>query len=134
RAGIQELAGSRELIRRERDALGPWTTAQKSTLVAFVLTVLMWFGPGLVALWPMLFGSDGAGEPPVSARLSGLTRSLPEGVAAVLGAGLLFVLPGGRTATGERRAAITWSEAVQIDWGVVLLYGGGFALGVLAEK
>lgn len=134
RAGIPELAGSRELIRRERAALGPWTTAQKSTLIAFVLTVLMWFGPGLVALWPMLSGSDSAKDASASASVSGLTRSLPEGVAAVLGAALLFLLPGGRTASGERRAVITWSEAVEIDWGVVLLYGGGFALGVLAEK
>jgi sodium-dependent dicarboxylate transporter 2/3/5 len=27
-----------------------------------------------------------------------------------------------------------WREAVKIDWGVVLLYGGGVALGVLAGK
>ena len=27
---------------------------------------------------------------------------------------------------------MTWPEAVRIDWGVVLLYGGGFALGVLS--
>jgi sodium-dependent dicarboxylate transporter 2/3/5 len=39
---------------------------------------------------------------------------------------LLFVLP------GDRGRAITWEDAVRIDWGVVLLYGGGFALGVLS--
>jgi solute carrier family 13 (sodium-dependent dicarboxylate transporter), member 2/3/5 len=39
---------------------------------------------------------------------------------------LLFILP------GDEGPAITWQEAVQIDWGVVLLYGGGFALGVLS--
>ncbi|MCY2964898.1 MAG: SLC13 family permease, partial [Planctomycetota bacterium] len=30
--------------------------------------------------------------------------------------------------------AIGWKEAAQIDWGVVLLYGGGFALGELSNK
>jgi solute carrier family 13 (sodium-dependent dicarboxylate transporter), member 2/3/5 len=55
-----------------------------------------------------------------------LGRQLPEGVAALLGAMLLFILP------GEEGPAITWQDAVQIDWGVVLLYGGGFALGVLS--
>src|SRR6185437_10033276 len=55
-----------------------------------------------------------------------LTQRLPEGVAALLGAMLLFVLP------GDQGRAISWKEAVQIDWGVVLLYGGGFALGVLS--
>jgi len=56
-----------------------------------------------------------------------VNRRLPEAVAALAGAVLLFLLPGRE---GER--AITWEEAVQIDWGVVLLYGGGFALGVLS--
>jgi solute carrier family 13 (sodium-dependent dicarboxylate transporter), member 2/3/5 len=55
-----------------------------------------------------------------------LTQRLPEGVAALLGAMLLFVLP------GDDGPAISWKDAVQIDWGVVLLYGGGFALGVLS--
>jgi sodium-dependent dicarboxylate transporter 2/3/5 len=54
---------------------------------------------------------------------------MPEGAAALLGAGLLFLLPG----NGGGRA-ITWNEASRIDWGVVLLYGGGVALGELASK
>jgi sodium-dependent dicarboxylate transporter 2/3/5 len=42
---------------------------------------------------------------------------------------LLFLLPG---EPGQR--AIRWSEAKQIDWGVVLLFGGGLALGVLSAR
>jgi sodium-dependent dicarboxylate transporter 2/3/5 len=75
--------------------------------------------PGIVAL--------AAGER--SAAFRTLNERLPEGVAAIAGALLLFLLPGD---TGKR--AITWDEAVKIDWGVVLLYGGGFALGVLSFK
>ncbi|MBL8851974.1 MAG: SLC13/DASS family transporter [Planctomycetaceae bacterium] len=131
-AGVHELAGSRELITRERAALGPWTTAQKSTLAAFIATVCMWFAPGVIALAPTVLGA--AGDPQLQDKLSAVSRSLPEGVAALIGAALLFLLPGGRTESGEKRAAITWDEAVEIDWGVVLLYGGGFAMGVLAEK
>jgi sodium-dependent dicarboxylate transporter 2/3/5 len=52
--------------------------------------------------------------------------SIPEGVAAIIGAMLLFVLP------GSDGRAINWEEASRIDWGVVLLYGGGFSLGVLS--
>jgi len=58
----------------------------------------------------------------------GINRSVPEAVAAIIGSSLLFLLPG--DAKGSR--AITWDEAVKIDWGVVFLYGGGFALGVLS--
>ena len=60
-----------------------------------------------------------------------LIATLPEGVVALLGATLLFVLP-----TDRRRLEFTlpWSEAVKIDWWIVFLYGGGIALGTLAFK
>jgi sodium-dependent dicarboxylate transporter 2/3/5 len=114
-----DLTATRELIRRERATLGPWTSGQRSVAIAFGLTVFLWVLPGIVAL--------AAGER--SAAFRTLNERLPEGVAAIAGALLLFLLPG-----QEGRRAITWDEAVKIDWGVVLLYGGGFALGVLSFK
>jgi len=117
-AGVREIAGSREMLVREKARLGRWTRGQKSTLAAFLVTVSLWIIPGFIALV--------AGDQ--SAAYQSINRSLPEAVAAVAGALLLFLLPG--NAKGER--AITWEEAVKIDWGVVLLYGGGFALGVLS--
>jgi sodium-dependent dicarboxylate transporter 2/3/5 len=114
-----DLTATRELIRRERATLGPWTSGQRSVAIAFGLTVFLWVLPGIVAL--------AAGER--SAAFRTLNERLPEGVAAIAGALLLFLLPG-----QKGRRAITWDEAVKIDWGVVLLYGGGFALGVLSFK
>ncbi len=119
RAGVKEISGSREMLARERQALGPLTTAQRSALVAFLATAVLWILPGAIAVT--------AGE--TSDAYKAVQRRLPEGVAALLGAGLLFLLPGER---GGR--AMTWKEAVKIDWGVVLLYGGGFALGTLATS
>ena len=116
-AGVREIPGSRELIQRSRAALGSWTTAQKSTAAAFAITVLLWVVPGFIAL---ALGDS-------SPVYQSVSRRVPEGVAALLGALLLFIFPGDN---GER--ALTWKEAVKIDWGVVLLYGGGFALGVLS--
>jgi sodium-dependent dicarboxylate transporter 2/3/5 len=118
RAGVKEIEGSREMLARERARLGAWTRGQKSTLAAFLATVMLWIVPGFIALF--------AGDR--SALYQSVNRRVPEAVAAVSGALLLFLLPGDRR--GER--AITWDEAVKIDWGVVLLYGGGFALGVLS--
>ena len=116
-AGVREIAGSAEMLEREKTRLGPWTRGQRSTLIAFLVTVALWVIPGIIAL---VVGDD-------SAVYQAVNRRVPEAVAAVVGAVLLFLLPG---RDGER--AITWDEAVQIDWGVVLLYGGGFALGVLS--
>lgn len=45
---------------------------------------------------------------------------------ALLAAGLLFLLP---TNWPRREFTLTWDEAVGIDWGTVLLFGGGIALG-----
>jgi sodium-dependent dicarboxylate transporter 2/3/5 len=117
-AGVKEIPGSAEMIAKEKAELGAWTRAQKSTVIAFSVAVLLWIFSGLVALF--------AGEQ--SAVYKAVNSRLPEAVGAVAGAVLLFLLPGNRK--GER--AITWDEAVKIDWGVILLYGGGFALGVLS--
>ncbi|MBA3341862.1 MAG: DASS family sodium-coupled anion symporter [Gemmatimonadaceae bacterium] len=99
------------------DARGRWTTGEISTVIAFGITVALWIVPGIIAL---VYGDASAQYKAVSSRV-------PEGVAALVGGSLLFVLPGNQ---GGR--AIGWDEAVKIDWGIVLLYGGGFALGVLS--
>jgi solute carrier family 13 (sodium-dependent dicarboxylate transporter), member 2/3/5 len=117
-AGVKEIQGSAEMIQREKAKLGAWTRGQRSTIIAFSVAVTLWVFAGLVALFT---GEQSAIYKTISSRL-------PEGVGAIIGAALLFLLPGNKT--GEK--AITWKEAVQIDWGVVLLYGGGFALGVLS--
>jgi sodium-dependent dicarboxylate transporter 2/3/5 len=115
-AGLRELPAGADLIRQERERLGPWTPGERSVALAFGLTVALWVLPGVAALvW---------GE--ASPFYLELSRRMPEGVAALVGAALLFVLP------GKEGPAITWEEATRIDWGVVLLYGGGFALGVLS--
>jgi solute carrier family 13 (sodium-dependent dicarboxylate transporter), member 2/3/5 len=116
-AGVRELEGSRAMIAQRRADLGRWTRGQRSVAIAFGFTVLLWILPGLVAV---VLGER-------SPTYLAMSRTIPEGIAALAGAVLLFILPGDG---GER--AITWTEASRIDWGVVLLYGGGFALGVLS--
>jgi sodium-dependent dicarboxylate transporter 2/3/5 len=124
RAGITpgaSLAGMSALVRAERRSLGPWTTGQRNSALAFGVTVALWVFPGLVAL--------AAGQQhPLYQRL---TAVVPESVAALAGATLLFVLP-----TDVRRHEFTlpWDEAVKIDWWIVFLYGGGMALGALAFR
>ena len=54
---------------------------------------------------------------------------MPESAAALTGALLLFLLP---VDWRQRRFTMRWDQAVRIEWGTILLFGGGLALGSLA--
>jgi sodium-dependent dicarboxylate transporter 2/3/5 len=111
-------AGPRATLRiaAERASLGPMSRTERNVVVAFGLTVAGWVLPGVLSV---VLGP----EAPLVATLA---RVLPEPVVAVLGASLLFVLPVDFRA---RRFTLTWEEASRIDWGTLLLFGGGLALG-----
>jgi sodium-dependent dicarboxylate transporter 2/3/5 len=51
---------------------------------------------------------------------------IPESAAAVIGAGLLFFLP---VRWREGEFTLSFKDAVRIDWGTLLLFGGGLSLG-----
>jgi sodium-dependent dicarboxylate transporter 2/3/5 len=118
RPGVAAIAGSDELIRTRKANLGPWRRGEKNVMAAFIVTAALWLIPGLL---PLVLGQE-----------HGISRfvvaMVPESVAALLGAGLLFVLPLSSTSP----STITWKEASQIDWGTILLFGSGLALGELA--
>lgn len=117
--GVQVGEASARIVREELARLGPMSRAQRNVCLAFGVTVVLWTFPGLLAV-------AGLSEAPIARAYM---TSMPEGVAAMLGAMLLFVLP---VHWAARRFTITWEEAARIDWGIVLLYGGGLAMGDLA--
>jgi sodium-dependent dicarboxylate transporter 2/3/5 len=107
-----------EYLDGERQLLGRWTRGQANTLAAFLFTVALWVTPGVLEL---AFGK----ENPMTALVS---THLPEGIAALFGACLLFILP---VNLNEGRFTLNWDDATQIDWGTILLFGGGLSLGGL---
>jgi sodium-dependent dicarboxylate transporter 2/3/5 len=112
-----ESAGLTNYLADERARLGPWTAGQLNTLIAFSIAVTLWILPGFLQAFlnrPVpFFGTRG---------------QMPEAVVALVAALLLFILP---TDLKRGRFTMTWSEAVHIDWGTLLLFGGGIALGDL---
>ena len=118
RPEIKRLEGVDEWVRAEKAELGPLSRAEKNTLVAFVVTVSLWILPGVVAL---VAGTESGTYETVSDRLD-------EGVVAVLGASLLFLLP---TDWANREFTLRWSDATKIDWGTVVLFGTGIIFGSL---
>jgi sodium-dependent dicarboxylate transporter 2/3/5 len=117
--GVSVGEGSTQLVRDELVKLGAPSRGQRNVLIAFGTTVVLWLTPGVLAL----AGLDGS---PFSRAYA---QAMPESVAAMIGAFLLFVLPVDWRA---RRFTLTWDEALKIDWGIVFLYGGGLAMGELA--
>lgn len=115
------LQGVAEYVASERRKLGGWTRGQVNTMIAFGFTVALWIAPGIIALF---LGQE-------HALYRSFVTVFPEGVVALLGAGLLFLLP---IDLRILRFTLSWEEAVRIDWWIVFLYGGGLALGTLAFK
>jgi sodium-dependent dicarboxylate transporter 2/3/5 len=111
---------ARRTVRAELAKLGPMTRGERNVIFAFSLTALLWIVPGLLLA---VYGSGNAAV----ARINAL---VPESVAALVGALLLFVLP---IQWRARRFTMTWDEAARIDWGIILLFGGGLAIGKLAD-
>ena len=115
---IKRIEGVAEYVASERAKLGGLSRAEKNTLVAFGVTVTLWILPGVFAL---LFGND-------SDIYTGVSDRLDEGVVAVFGASLLFLLP---TDWEQREFTLRWKDAAQIDWGTIILFGTGIIFGSL---
>ncbi len=113
---VADIAGSREFILEQRRSLGRWSRAERNVMFAFGVTVTLWILPGVLAV---VLGHDAPVYTAVSARM-------PEALVAVAGAALLFVLP---VDWRKRQFTITWNQAARIDWGTLLLFGGGLSLG-----
>jgi sodium-dependent dicarboxylate transporter 2/3/5 len=90
------------------------------TIAAFALAGILWLLPAVAA------AVLGAADP----RAQRLGALLPESAVALLAAALLFVAPVSWT---ERRFALSWEEGARVNWGIILLFGGGLSLGTLAE-
>ena len=116
-ADVDHIEGAQEFIRKKADELGPWTRAQKNTLFAFATAVVLWVAPSVLSL---VHG-------PHSDIMQAYDSHCPEAIAAMIGGLLLFFLP---VDLKKGQMTLTWKDGVSgIDWGTMLLFGGGLAMG-----
>ncbi|WP_018145409.1 DASS family sodium-coupled anion symporter [Thioalkalivibrio sp. AKL6] len=106
-----ELTGLRALLDEQRATVGRWSTAEKRVAAVFVLVALAWLTRPLLEGW--------------------LPISLTDAGIAILGAGLLFLIPSGSM---EQRRLLAWDNTRELPWGVLLLVGGGLSLGAAIES
>ncbi|TNF31583.1 MAG: SLC13/DASS family transporter [Deltaproteobacteria bacterium] len=104
--------GERAVVADARRALGPVRRDEVLAGLVFGLVALLW-----------ITGGSGKGDVPGWRDLPGLAQVGDE-VVAMAGAILLFAIP----SKDRRGALMDWPTAVRLPWGILLLFGGGFAL------
>jgi sodium-dependent dicarboxylate transporter 2/3/5 len=118
RPELKRIEGIADYVAEQRAEMGKLSRAERNTLIAFGVTVTLWILPGIVAL---VAGNDSDVYTWVSDRLD-------EGMVAVFGAALLYLLP---IDWEQREFTLRWKDAADIDWGTIVLFGTGIIFGSL---
>ena len=105
------------IFRKQYRALGPISFEERVVLTDFVILALLWLlradiriGEFTIPGWSNLFPNPGF---------------LNDGTVAIAMAIILFLIPS-RKEKGSR--VMDWNAVAKLPWGIVLLFGGGFAL------
>ncbi len=107
----------KELFTATEKQLGPTTYEEKIIGILFAVMGLLWiFRKNLVI---------GSIHIPGWSNIFAHPEYFKDGTVAIFIASLLFLLPS-RTKKGEK--IIDWQISKDIPWGIILLFGGGFAL------
>ncbi len=89
-----------------------WTRGEVVTAISFGIAVVGWMTPGL------FHAADLPGADTIK-------RLLPGGGVAIIAASLLYFVPD----KGGKEPVLPWHDGIKIDWGLIMLFGGGISLG-----
>ena len=95
--------GGKAEISRMLKALGKTSYEEKAVFLVFILTAIAWMSRSLI---------------------QSFIPSIDDTIIALIGGISLFAIPD----KTNNRPLITWEEATQLPWGIILLFGGGMAL------
>lgn len=107
---MKEIPGGRELIREERDKMGPWTAPQIGVGLIFLAAALTWVFVPLILDW------------------IGAEIGYTDAIVGIIAGLLMFTIPADRK-TGVR--LLDWKTANGLPWDVLLLFGGGLSLSAM---
>jgi sodium-dependent dicarboxylate transporter 2/3/5 len=106
------------VITRERRLLGAMTTGEKRTLIVFAVTVIAWITRGDIQVGSVVLRGW--------ASVLSLGTYVHDSTVAIAAALALFIIP-----VDWKRGVfvLSWKAAREIPWGILILFGGGIALG-----
>jgi sodium-dependent dicarboxylate transporter 2/3/5 len=113
-----KITASRDVVKAELKKIGPMDSAEKKVLAVFAITAMLWIFRSDIALGFFV--------------IPGWSTFLPhpeyfhDATVAIFMAVVLFMIPAGKKYPGQ--FLMDWSTAVKLPWGILLLFGGGFAI------
>lgn len=93
-----------------------FTRGEVNTAVVFACAIALWLIPGVAEM--LGFGQLGV--------IAWMKANVAEELIGLCAGVLLFVLP---TDLRAHKFTLDWRDTASVDWGTLLLFGGGFALG-----
>jgi sodium-dependent dicarboxylate transporter 2/3/5 len=97
------LPGGKAEIAKMLKSLGKISFEEKRVLAVFIFTAIAWMSRSLIEK---------------------VLPAIDDTIIAMVSAIILFVIP----SKDKKRKLITWEEATDLPWGIILLFGGGMAL------
>ncbi len=111
-------AVGRDVIRAQYRQLGPISPPEIRVLIMFICTAVLWIFRSNISIggltipgWSNLFPQPG---------------HLHDATVAMIMVILLFILPAGEKK--RRQRLMNWETALKVPWGILILFGGGFAI------
>ncbi|WP_420317617.1 SLC13 family permease [Ekhidna sp.] len=95
----------REMILKEKKALGKMSHEEKVIGIVFVTTAILWITRSFV--------------------LNGIIPGINDTVIAIAAALTMFIIP---SKEKNGKPLLTWEEAERLPWGVIILFGGGLSI------
>ena len=113
----QAFVADKSLFKQEYQRLGKISFEEKMVLTLFVLMAILWMFRGDIHLGDFVI--------PGWTSVMAAPDFIDDGTVAIAIATLLFLIP----ARAERKGRLMdWKTASKLHWGIVILFGGGFAL------
>ncbi len=103
---MKELPGGKGIIQEQKVALGKMSFEEKLVLVVFSFTALAWITRTFIPL-------------------AIVEERVDDTMIAIFAAVVLFLMPSKKA---KEKKLLSWIDAKEVPWGILLLFGGGLAI------